>query len=278
MLINHPKAKDGHYYIENALWDQIKHLPKRIEKDKDALAFFVGVPGEGKSTMAQQLAYPLDNNLSCHDIMYSSEDYIKRCCHLFEQNTSKGRAIIHDEGREVASAGLVNTKKTRLFAKFLYENRQMNMYQFILTGDFFDIPMYLVMQRGLFMVYVHEEGEFENGHFKFYNRKDMRLLYMKGKKFRDMGAHKSSDIISGGFPKFYTVDEDEYRKLKRDHIELDRYIDGKPDKEVSIQAIVNKVLDSNPAATAEEFERLTGFSHDAVRMAFKRYFMGEQEQ
>ena len=59
MLIPHPLAKDGHYHMENTLYDQIKYLPKRIENDKDVVGFFVGVPGEGKSTIAQQILYAL---------------------------------------------------------------------------------------------------------------------------------------------------------------------------------------------------------------------------
>lgn len=225
VLIPHPNHPEKGYYMEQELHSNLKILPTRIEKDKDVLGIFVGNPGEGKSTLAQQVAYFLDNKFNTDMITWNYEDFITKGLGLFTEGKSKGRAVMHDEGREVLSALSVLSKRTRKFMSYLYENRQTNMYQFILTGDLFDLPKSIVMQRALFCIYVHEEGEFENGFFKFYNRPDLRRLYITGKKSRSMTA--SGYSFRGKFSKFYTVDEERYRQLKKDNLNPERYIDKK---------------------------------------------------
>lgn len=220
--IEHPRHPEGAYRIEDELYDNLKVLPKRIAKDSDVLGIFVGSPGDGKSTIAQQCAYLLDPSLSIESIKWSFEDYVKYSIGLFERKQSKGKAIIHDEGRESLSALSMMANRTRKFMNFLYENRQMNMYQFIITGDYFDLPKSIVMQRGTFLIWVHEDGEFDKGFFKFFSKEKMRKLYIYGKKERDMTA--SNYDFRGTFPRFYTVDEDAYRAMKKDSLKVDRYI------------------------------------------------------
>lgn len=244
MRINHPLHQKGSYYMEDALFNNLIALPNRIKKDKDVLGVFVGSPGEGKSTIAQQCLYLLDDSITIKSIKYSYEEYVKYCLTLFENNKSRGKGVIHDEGKEALSAVSVMTKRTRNFMNFLYENRQMNMYQFILTGDFFDLPKSIVMQRTLFMVWVHEEGEFDNGYFKFYNRKDLKRLYVLGKKHRNMQASRYS--LRGRFPKFYTVDEEEYRKLKSRHLSADRYLDNQKEKMMTLKDAQYLAMQRNP--------------------------------
>lgn len=222
MKIKHPLHPKGEFYMEKELYENIILLKARIEKDKDVAAAFVGSPGEGKSTLAQQVLYVLDPNISIDSIKYSSEDYIKSCIDLFKKNKSKGVGRIHDEVKEVLSALTQMKQKTRMFMNFLYENRQMNMLHFLLTGDFFDLPKSIVMQRLMFVIAVHEEGKFDNGYFKFFNRPDLRRLYLRGKKERNMRASRYT--LRGTFPKFYAVDETQYRSLKRKHLILERYI------------------------------------------------------
>lgn len=230
--------------MDDELYQNLKVLPNRIRKDKDVVAVFVGSPGEGKSTFAQQVLYLFDPDISVQSIKYSYEDYVKYSTDLFNKGQSRGRGVIHDEGKEALSSMNIMTKRTRNFMNFLYENRQMNMYQFILTGDFFDLPKSIVMQRVLFTIWVKEEGEFDNGYFRFYNRKHTKQLYIKGKKTRNMTA--SGFTLRGTFPKFYTVDEEAYRRLKKSHLKASRYIDPAKDKEVSIKDCIQLILNRNP--------------------------------
>lgn len=244
--IQHPK---GDYYMEDMLYENILPLKKRIEKDKDVVGIGVGSPGEGKSTIIQQIAYLLDRDLSCKDIVYDTEEGIKKSIIQFEKGKSKGKSKIYDEGKQISSTAIM-TKKIRNFMNFLYENRQMNMFQYILTGDYFDLPKSIVMNRISFMIWVHEEREFDNGYFKFFNRTDARKLYIKGKKTRDMTAHKYT--FRGTFPKRYTVDEEEYRDLKKSHLVIDRYITEDKDKELPIKSIVEWILNRNPSVRPKE--------------------------
>jgi hypothetical protein len=258
MIIQHP-SKPGGYRIEEELYKNLIVLPKRIEKDKDVVGLFVGSPGEGKSTLAQQCLYPLDKSISVENIKWSYEDYVGFCIKLFEKGKSKGKGAIHDESRESLASITSTSKRTRLFMNFLYENRQMNMYQFLLTGDFFSLPKSIVMQRTMFLIWVHEEGEFENGYFKFYNRHDLKRLYIKGKKENNMAA--SSYTFRGTFPKFYTVDEEEYRKIKKSSMTIDRYVAQKKGREFTIKEILFWIWDRSENVSPIDAVRLLNIDH-----------------
>jgi hypothetical protein len=247
MMIEHPEKS---YYMELALYDNLKPLKKRIEKDSDVLFFVVGKPGDGKDTIAQQVLYFLDNDFNMNSIKWSFEEYVKYSIGLFNQcadcktkwdddkcygrghhRLSRAKSIMHSEGRESLSGLSLLTKRTRGFMDWLYENRQANMYQAVLVGDFFDLPRAIVNSRGLFMIYVHEEGEFDKGYFKFYAADKMKKLYNKGKKYRDMSA--SAYDFRGRFNKFYTVGEEVYRKIKGQHLKPKRYIIEEKDSELT---------------------------------------------
>ena len=257
------------YYMEKRLYDNLVLLPKRIEKDKDVVGVIVGPPGTGKSTIAQQILYFLDNTITCKNIKYSSEDFMSTQIDWFHKNKSKGRGLIHDEGKESLSAQSVTSKKTRNFMKFLYENRQTNMYNIILTGDFFDLPRSIAMQRVLFMIWVKEEREFDNGFFRFYNRPDLRRLYLVGKKFRDMNS--SGYTFRGSFPKKYCVDEEEYRKLKKAHLTKDRYIDQKSSKlKMTDRDFVEYVCLKNP-------DHKPADCYNLIEMTLQAYYKYKRE-
>ena len=261
MIIPHPSHPKGGYYMEDKLVENLQALPYRIQKDKDVLGIIVGSPGEGKSTITTQIAYFLDPTITCDTIKYAYEDYLKYSIGLFDKGQSKGKSVIHDEGKEALSAVSVLSKRTKKFMDFLYENRQMNMYQYILTGDFFDIPKSIVMQRALFMIWVHEEGEFENGHFKFFNRTDMRKLYIYGKKERNMES--SGYSFRGTFSKFYTVDEDKYRQLKKSHLRVERYIDDKTHK-YSKAEVIKQIYIWNPEAEPKLLAEILDYDVDNI--------------
>lgn len=246
MDIPHPLAKNGHFYMENALYEQLKLLHFRIKHDKDVLFAIVGPPGSGKSTLGQQICAFLDPTFNINRIYYTFEEYMEKTIDMFQAGKSKSLAVMHDEARESLSSGEASTRRTKDFMKLLYENRQMNMYQCVLTGDFFDLPRSIVMQRLLFMIQVHEEGMFENGYFRFYNSEAMKKLYAIGKPYRDMKMVGYS--LRGWFPKFYPVGEEEYRKMKAAHLTKDRYLGEKKPINLNMRQLIEVIYTKNQDA------------------------------
>ena len=276
MKIPHPNHPEGGYYMEDDLYKNLVPLLKRIEKDKDVVAVYVGSPGDGKSTKAQQDAYLLDPNLSLSNIHWSYEDYVLHSLRLKEAGKSKGTALIHDEGKETLSSASMLNLRTKKFMQYLYENRSLNMFQFLLSGDFFDLPRTLVMQRVLYMVYVHEEGEFQNGYFKFYNRDNLRKLYLKGKAERDMKAYPYN--LRGTFPKFYTVDEAAYRKKKADDMVKDKYIVEKKKDRLGIKDILYWLWDRRAYTTDQQVMDITGIWPSQYFSIKKQYKLQESKE
>ena len=52
----------------------------------------------------------------------------------------------------------------------------------------------------------------ERGYFDFFNRKDKRYLYIKGKKYNNYSCQTPS--FRGRFDKYFLFDKNEYEKMK----------------------------------------------------------------
>lgn len=255
MKIKHP-FKDTEFNFDNLLHENLMAFKDRVFMDKDVVGLVVGVPGVGKSTITTQCLYVLNGNTDVNAIKWKYEDYMRHCDKLFKKNKSRGAGIIHDDSRgDINSASVLN-RKVKHFMNFLYENRQMNMYQFLLQGNFFDFPKSIVMERAMFLIYVREGDKFENGNFKFYNRADLKMLYIKGKKENNMNAWQTHDAFTGRFDNVYCVDEAKYREIKKDSLDIKRFIDEpKKDKGLNDTTVCRYLIKKNPLAYPTGLDR-----------------------
>ncbi len=62
MILPHNNHKKQGFHLDDTLYNNIKELPKRIEKDKDVVFLVCGDPGNGKSTMTSQILYTIITN------------------------------------------------------------------------------------------------------------------------------------------------------------------------------------------------------------------------
>jgi len=116
------------------------------------------------------------------------EDFMHYGIKLGEAGESKGRPNAHDEARESGSINLLS-KRIKSFWDYIYEDRQLNMVQALIQANFWNIPRDIIYHRALFMLWVVEDIDWNNGTFYFFSKRAMKKLYLRGKRTFDLEPH-----------------------------------------------------------------------------------------
>ena len=160
----------------------------------------------GKSVLGFQIAKVLDPGFSNKQVAFTANEFMKLVI-----KAKKHQCIIFDESFTGLSSRSSLSEINQLMVSLMMEMRQKNLFVILIMPTFFMLDKYCILHRakGLFHVYMRKG---KRGFWNFYNRKRMKLLYLKGKKFYDYNPVKY--IICGRFYEQYMVDEDEYRSMK----------------------------------------------------------------
>ncbi len=182
MMIPHKLHINGAFHIDDNLYNNLIEVPKRLDKNKDAVILIVGDPGNGKSTIGATIGYLWDNDIINQSCFFSTiEDYKKYQMQLLSNNINKKRVIVHDEARETGGLNVLN-KDIRKFWDLIYENRFLNMYQILIQSDFFKIPRDIIFNRALFLIWVIEDQDWSNGIYYFFSKRNLIRLYDEAKR------------------------------------------------------------------------------------------------
>jgi hypothetical protein len=79
----------------------LKVKERVLTKDRDFVAVYDGEEGVGKSVLAQQHALILDPNFTIDNIVFTSDDFIKK---IKNPKTKKGSCIVLDEAFSAANS------------------------------------------------------------------------------------------------------------------------------------------------------------------------------
>lgn len=213
--------------MNRLLKEQLDYLIKNITNDWD---FTLIISGEGevrigKSTLAQQIAtywcYEL-KRLHNKDIPFNIKNLVFNGGELIKQGNAIGSKIpyspfIFDEAGADLEGAKAMRRTTQDVKDFLRECGQYNMLNILVLPEFFDLPKSIALNRTIALLNVYwlptSDGIFQRGFFKFYSRKGKKKLYLHGKK--ELDYHAWGEDFYGRFPKFYTIDEKEYKDAKR---------------------------------------------------------------
>ena len=190
--------------------EQIDKVKKRVlTKDRDWVLVIDGEEGAGKSVLAQQIAKYLDPNFTIEDIVFNSDEFIKK---IKDPKSGKGKCIVLDEAFAAANSRSSLTEVNRAMIGVATEMRQKNLFIILCIPSFFDLDKYFALWRcrALFHIYFSEE---DDRRYVIFSKDQKKMLYLLGKKTYSYTKPQSS------FPPFkfantYTVDEAEYRKKK----------------------------------------------------------------
>lgn len=219
-----PSQQTDGRYINGTLYENLEILSKNIVKDLTFLGIIFSSTyevGTGKSTLAQHIAechmeelMPKFHNITIpttmNHIVFSPQDLITRA---FE--VPKYSCVIVDEWEDSHYWSQLGITLREFFRKC----RQLNLFIILIIPNFFHLPKSYAITRSIFAIDVHFTGEFERGHFKFYNFDRKRELYLKGKKEENYYVVKPN--FNGDFTNGYVVDKEEYEIQKR--LDLERH-------------------------------------------------------
>lgn len=200
-------AHGQNYYLDGYLKTNLDMMKKVIQDDWDFLIVVDGLEGSGKSVFTMQIAqYASQHKLEINDLCFTGEEFEKRVW-----AAKKYQAVIFDEAIEGMTGSEYMSMVNQSLKKCLTKIRQKNLFIFLVIPSYFELMKYAALHRSVTLFHVHTGEGYKRGYFKAYSRDRKKDLYLKGKKFYD---YKVPPDFRGRFTKFYTINEEVYRKKK----------------------------------------------------------------
>lgn len=261
--------------MDDNLKNQLDILAKNIINDWDFTIIITG-GGEvrvGKSVLELQImAYWtwLMKELHGIEVPFTLKENIVFCWDkLIEQGNKLAEkkhycALGYDEAGETMEGTKTQTKELKAVRDYLRECGQYNFLNILVMPEFFTLPRGIAVTRSIFLIDVYytsnDVGMFQRGYFKFYSRRNKKMLYLKGRKELNYNAHYCN--FQGRFYPFYPVDEAEYRRLKIEALRNRESSVRDIIKEVRnvLMYILNKEMKMTHLKISENVKRLSGIT------------------
>lgn len=236
------------YYMNERLRDNLDELKVKVtKKDEDCVLVVDGYESDGKSVFALQIGRYLDKNLSLDRVCFSAKEFSTAIDHA-----QKGSCIIFDEAFKGLSSRSSMSEVNNILVSKMMQMRQLNLFVIIVLPTIFMLDKYVALFRSKALFHVYRfKGQ--RGYWILFNRQKKKLLYLWGKKNFDYSKPKSN--YGGRFTDFYCVDEQEYRKKKRDALQ---------------DAEVKATLSRREIKHMRQRDALFYFCHEDLRITLKR--------
>jgi hypothetical protein len=226
----------GEKEIYSELIENLEYVKKYKNQDWDfkILLSGDGMTRTGKSTVAAQCAHYVDPTFAENwkdRVIFDGTKLIDTAYKI-----GKGKAIIYDEAREGLDSKKQMESYTKTLMDFFSQCGALNHMVFIVLPEFFDLPKGIAITSSIFLINCYAKNGFDRGFFEFYNRRDKKILYTKGKRFLDYQSHKPS--FKGRFTDWLPYDRAEYESYKQK--ELLRVKNGTHDKETGEKLSYNE--------------------------------------
>ena len=206
------------YYISEEIKKQFDKSKKIIKEAKqDRVYLITGREGAGKSKLAQQFGYYIDNRLNLDDIAFIPEQF------SILIRTTKKKVVIYDEAFTGLSSKGAISKQNKELVKLLIECRQLGLIVFIVLPSIFILEKYIAIFRSsaLFNVGVSKRN-WKNRFYKVYNYGNKKKLYILGSKYMSYTKpkiYKKHRFYGNPVP---TIDEDAYERKKQNAFREDK--------------------------------------------------------
>lgn len=215
--------KSPGFYMEGYLKENLDVVAEKISDDQ---MFVIIISGSGhvrvgKSVLAHQVGYYLTHKVAELNKLKEHKYTINNV--TFKANELQDKAfafpryscICLDEGDDLMEHYWKQMSKD--LRRFFRKAGQLNQFIILVMPDFFELPRSFAITRSMFLLNVKFMGKFERGYFDFYNFEKKKELYLKGKKTADYRCVPPN--FAGRFTNVYTIDEQEYRAMKRKDLE-----------------------------------------------------------
>jgi len=198
-------------YVDGYLKSNLDIVKDAVLKDGwDYVSCIAGIPGAGKSTLAQQICKYLDPNFSIDNICFTMKE--------FREKTSvgtKGQAFMLDESFADLNAQLTRDPQFIATMNHMQVIRQKGLFLILVLPDFFSLSKNIAIFRSSHLFVVYAET-YKRGRFSAFDREAKRELYIMGKPYVNYQCVQPN--FRGAFGKEWFVDFQEYEKKKHDHL------------------------------------------------------------
>lgn len=259
------------YYIAPKIRQQLSKAQKIVlEYNQDRVYIVTGREGHGKSTLAFQLAYAVDNTFNIDNIVFNAEQFTHKI-----RTLERGQALVYDECFGGLSSKGSLTKQNRELIRLLQECRQRNLFIFLVLPSFFLLDKYPALFRStaLFNVTVSRRN-FNHRSFKIYNYREKQELYIRGKVLMDMRRPRiaHSYRFYGKLPP--GMNQEEYEKRKLDAFRGRINEESEESRPLRQRNILMQYLNETVGLTQQNisdilFKKGISFDHSSVSLAIK---------
>lgn len=228
------------YYYDGLLIDNVNLLKEAVKKKWDGVIYVGGYEGDGKSILAEQLAFLFDSTYNITRCVFTPEQFMEAV-----DNAEPFQAIVYDEAQDAfestnrdSLAKAVKSKMTRI--------RKKQLFILIVAPDFWRINKYLFIHRSRAFLRVYADG-LERGYFAFYNRDRKHRLYIEGKRTEKLVVPPN---FVGRFTNWRVLNDAEYESKKDEATETVGKEQSKPQVDRRLQLaygikIINWLVKNN---------------------------------
>jgi len=211
--------KENEVYVDGFHYSDMKNVYAVRQKHKwDNWILYCGDEGDGKSMIAKQDCYIMSQLCGGKFTIDQIAWQPKQFAALIDKE-GPGTSILYDEGITGLDTQRTMSEVNHILRIKSTMCRKKRLFVAICIPSLFDIQKGIAIRRSFGMVKIYT-NEVSRGFFIYYNRRNKRQLYIKGKKFEDMDAHKGDS--PSRFLKWSFIDETEY-EIRKDAAHNDTY-------------------------------------------------------
>lgn len=199
------------FYLDGILKRNLDFIKDKVlHKNMDFVICVDGRVGQGKSTLASQLALFLDPTFTLDNIVFTPNQFIESV-----KKAKKGQAIIFDEAMIISSRSAMSEfNKAVVF--LMAQIRSKQLFIFFVLPSIFDLDRNLALHRTNLLLHCYSDEFGKRGKYAGFIEDSVKALYLNGKKFYSYSKPKSNFI--GVFTKHFSVDMDKYEAKKQEAI------------------------------------------------------------
>jgi len=178
-----------------------------LNKRNDFLIIIDGRVGEGKTTLATQIAKYLNPKNSLSKVCFHQPQLLK----AFKE-AKKGDVIMLDEAIDINSRSAMSQWNKDVM-KILAKIRSKQLFIIFNLPSIFDLDRSIALHRASMLIHCYSPSFGKKGYFKAYFQKEIKLLYILGKKYYTYA--KPYPNFQGTFSACFCLNEEEYERKKQ---------------------------------------------------------------
>lgn len=242
--------QDESFYMEQQLSNDLDKIIEAISnQQRDYVLLVDGNEGDGKSTLAQQVACKVDNSFCVERMCFSPREFVEAV-----NKAEKNHAIVFDESFHGLSSRAAMSMDNKLIVNTLMRVRAKCLFIILVIPTVFMLDKYATLWRAKGLINVRSDIYGKRGYFLLFNQKALRLLYEKGKKTFSYKVPKATYV--GRFYGKWVIDKKKYDIKKNSNLIVD--IDGQSEELIYLKQrnIAIKIIKEQTRLTDKEIAEL----------------------